>query len=121
MLRCSVVQCGKAWYTNCVVVCAPENINFEYAPCPGSHLVVYNGNTMLVERTRAEQALMDINTGQPFETVRLTAIGRSRRIFEELLRDASEDAFARERHHTVIYKVLLLGCAVRCGDVRCAC
>ena len=56
---------------------------------------------IMVERTRADQALMDLQTGQPFETVRLTCFGRSRAPFEQLLVDASREALDRERNTTV--------------------
>ena len=47
---------------------------------------------------------MDLTTGLPFETVKLTTFGRSRAPFEALLREASRDALDRERHHTTVYK-----------------
>ena len=79
-------------------------MHFEYAPCPGRHFVGYGGRLLMVERSRAEQAMLDMNTGQPFETVKVTTVGRSRAVFEALLKEASEDAADRNRHHTVVYK-----------------
>eukprot|EP00617_Octactis_speculum_P001374 CAMPEP_0185773352 /NCGR_PEP_ID=MMETSP1174-20130828/73115_1 /TAXON_ID=35687 /ORGANISM="Dictyocha speculum, Strain CCMP1381" /LENGTH=320 /DNA_ID=CAMNT_0028460005 /DNA_START=15 /DNA_END=977 /DNA_ORIENTATION=+ len=58
----------------------------------------------MVERDRSEQAMLDMNTGMPFETVKLTTIGRSRGVFQELLQDACRQALARERSHTVVFK-----------------
>lgn len=82
----------------------PDQIRFDFAPCPGRHVVVYQGYPIMVERSRSEQAMLDINTGLPFETVTLTSLGRSREVFESLLRESSADAVARERNHTIVYK-----------------
>mmetsp|Transcript_25277 Transcript_25277/g.32886 ORF Transcript_25277/g.32886 Transcript_25277/m.32886 type:complete len:470 (-) Transcript_25277:187-1596(-) len=80
------------------------SVQFEFAPCPGRHFITYGGRILMVERVRADQALLDMNTGLPFETVSLTTMGRSRDVFEKLLLDASIEAREREMHHTIIYK-----------------
>lgn len=79
-------------------------VQFDFAPCPGRHFVGYAGRMIMVERARADQAMMDLTTGQPFETVKLTTFGRSRRVFEDLLQEASHDALERERNTTTIFK-----------------
>lgn len=66
-----------------------DSVNFEFAPCPGRHFLTYGGRVLMVDRTRAEQAMLDMNTGQPFETVRLATVGRSRQVFEKLLLEVS--------------------------------
>lgn len=46
----------------------------------------YAGNWIKVERTREQQTL-DIQMGIPFETVQLTAIGRDRTIYFNILEE----------------------------------
>ena len=60
---------------------------FEFTPCPGRHVLQYNGSLLLVDRVR-EQATVDLQTGQPWECVKLTAFGRSRSLFTEFLSEA---------------------------------
>ena len=60
---------------------------FEFVPCPGRHVVRYRGSLLMVDRVR-EQQTIDLNTGQPWESVKLTAMGRSRSVFEDLLHEA---------------------------------
>ena len=50
------------------------------------------------------QAMMDLNTGMPFETVNVTTLGRSRAVFESLLAEAAKEAAEADRKHTVVYK-----------------
>ena len=40
-------------------------VRFEFAPCPGRHFAMYNGRFVMVERSRADQAMMDMNTVLP--------------------------------------------------------
>jgi hypothetical protein len=49
---------------------------FEFSPCPGRHVLRYRGQMLMVERQR-EQQTVDLQTGQPWESVKLTALGRS--------------------------------------------
>jgi len=80
------------------------DVQFDFAPCPGRHFVSYGGRMLMVERSRAEQAMLDMNTGMPFETVKVTTLGRSRAVFESLLREAAAEAAEAERRHTVVFK-----------------
>ncbi|EOD34130.1 putative mitochondrial chaperone BCS1, partial [Emiliania huxleyi CCMP1516] len=64
---------------------------FEFLPCPGRHVLRYNGSLLMVERQR-EQQTVDFQTGQPWESVRLTALGRSPTLFSELLAEAQARA-----------------------------
>ena len=47
--------------------------------------------------------MIDLNSGQPWETVTLTALGRNRQIFFNLLNDARDIALQKEEGKTVIY------------------
>jgi chaperone BCS1 len=77
-------------------------MRFDYQPCPGRHFLRYGSRLLFVERTR-EQGSMDMQTGKPWECVKLTALGRSRNIFEELLSDARELASSKDETTTTIY------------------
>ena len=50
-----------------------------------------------------EQQTIDLNSGQPWENVKLTALGRSRSIFELFLQEAREAAEAKQEATTTIY------------------
>lgn len=75
---------------------------FDYQPCPGRHIVWYGSSMLLVERTR-EQGSTDLQTGKPWECVKLTTLGRSRALFDKLLSDARELASAKDETTTTIY------------------
>jgi chaperone BCS1 len=75
---------------------------FDYQPCPGRHFVRYGSTMLLVERTR-EQSSMDMQTGKPWECLKLTALGRSRTVFESLLADARQLASTKDETTTTIF------------------
>ena len=75
---------------------------FEYTPCPGRHVLYYEGRLLMVDRVR-EQQTVDLHTGQPWECVKLTAVGRSRDIFTAFLNEAQEFAEAKQELTTVVY------------------
>jgi len=75
---------------------------FDYQPCPGRHLLWYGSSMLLVERTR-EQGSMDMQTGKPWECVKLTALGRSRTVLDSFLNDARELASLKDETTTIIY------------------
>ena len=60
---------------------------FEFTPCPGRHVLWYEGRLLVVDRMR-EQQTVDLQTGQPWECVKLTAIGQSRSLFANFLAEA---------------------------------
>ncbi|KAJ1928919.1 Complex III assembly protein translocase and chaperone [Tieghemiomyces parasiticus] len=74
---------------------------FNLVPGPGRHYFKYRGVWLRVERQR-DGRLMDLTTGNPFETVTLTTLSRDRRIFQTLLEDAREAALAKEDGKTVM-------------------
>ena len=75
---------------------------FEFLPCPGRHVLGYRGRLLLVDRVR-EQQTVDLQTGQPWECVKLTAFGRERAVFEAFLAEAMEFAAQKEEQTTTIY------------------
>lgn len=75
---------------------------FEFTPCPGRHVLTYRGQLMMVDRVR-EQATVDFNTGQPWECVKLTAMGRSRELFESFLKEAHDFAEAKSEATTTVF------------------
>lgn len=76
--------------------------SFEFVPSPGRHFLWYKGNLVQVERER-EKSMIDLNSGSPWETVKLTIIGRKPYIFTELLKDAKNLAQQKEQGKTVVY------------------
>lgn len=75
---------------------------FEFTPCPGRHVLWHNGHLLMVDRVR-EQATVDLHTGQPWESVKLTSLGRSRELFRALLSEAQAAAEAKQELTTVVY------------------
>uniref|UniRef100_A0A7S0Q794 Mitochondrial chaperone BCS1 n=1 Tax=Coccolithus braarudii TaxID=221442 RepID=A0A7S0Q794_9EUKA len=76
--------------------------HFEFTPCPGRHVMRYNGQLLMIDRVR-EQQTVDLSTGQPWESVKLTALGRTRSVFEEFLQDARDFATSKQEQTTTIY------------------
>ena len=48
----------------------------------------YKGNLIKVERSREKQ-IVDFNTGSPWETVTLTALGRNRQLYTQILHEGT--------------------------------
>lgn len=75
---------------------------FDFVPSPGQHWIRYRGNFIRVLRSRNEN-MIDLQSGNPWETVQLTAVGRSPTIFQNMLEDARKEALLREEGKTIIY------------------
>lgn len=75
---------------------------FNYVPAPGRHWMKFRHWFLQVQRER-ERGMVDIQSGTPWETVTLTAVGRDRRVFTELLNEAKQLALSKEQGKTVIY------------------
>jgi chaperone BCS1 len=56
----------------------------------------------MVTRDR-EKNMVDLQSGEPWETVTLTTLSRSRRVWDELLNEAKLHALKKEEGKTVIY------------------
>lgn len=75
---------------------------FEFTPCPGRHVLWYEGRILIVDRVR-EQQTVDLHTGQPWESVKLTAFGRSNSTFTAFLAEAQANAEAKQELTTTVY------------------
>lgn len=78
---------------------------YNFIPSTGVHFFRYAGKWIRVERSREKQMVgIPGGSGQPFESVTLTTLGRDRQLFFDLLHEARRVALAREDGWTVIYK-----------------
>ena len=59
---------------------------FDFVPSPGVHFMRYGRTWIRVERNREKQ-MVNIQTGTPWETVTLTAIGRNRQVYFQILEE----------------------------------
>lgn len=76
--------------------------NFLLVPGPGKHLIKYKGAYMLVNRERSGK-LLDMTSGTPFETVKLTTLYSDRHLFAGLLEEAKRMALKAQEGKTVLY------------------
>ncbi|KAL1449568.1 hypothetical protein WDU94_002060 [Cyamophila willieti] len=75
---------------------------YDFIPSIGTHLFSYNGNWIRVERTR-ETMGQDITAGRPWESVTLTAFGRDKTLFFNILEEARTLALSQYEGKTVMY------------------
>ena len=78
---------------------------FDFVPSPGTHFFHYKGSWIRVERTREKQ-MMDLQTGVPWESVTLTAIGRNRDVYFEILEEARKVALRNQEGKTIMYSAM---------------
>ncbi|OAD52232.1 Mitochondrial chaperone BCS1 [Eufriesea mexicana] len=78
---------------------------YDFIPSIGTHFIRYNGNWIRVERTREQQTL-DIQMGIPWETVQLTALGRNRNIYFNILEEARQMALKEYEGKTIMYTAM---------------
>ena len=78
------------------------NTRIDMVPATGSHFFSYKNKYIRMERTR-EKNVVDLTSGNLWETVTLSTWGQNRRIFEELLEEAKNEALKKEEGTTVIY------------------
>ncbi|XP_012278887.1 mitochondrial chaperone BCS1 [Orussus abietinus] len=78
---------------------------YDFIPSIGTHFFRYNGNWIRVERTREQQTL-DLHMGVPWETVQLTAFGRNRNIYFNILEEARQMALKEHEGKTIMYTAL---------------
>nr|XP_012149312.1 PREDICTED: mitochondrial chaperone BCS1 isoform X2 [Megachile rotundata] len=71
----------------------------------GILLFRYEGNWIKVERTREQQTL-DIQMGIPWETVQLTAFGRDKSIYFNILEEARQMALKKHEGKTIMYTAM---------------
>ena len=78
---------------------------FDFVPSPGSHFFSYRNTWIRVERTREKQ-MVNFNTGTPWETVQLTAFGRNRSLYFDILNEARRMALQKQEGKTLMYTAL---------------
>ncbi|XP_064455797.1 mitochondrial chaperone BCS1-like [Ornithodoros turicata] len=76
--------------------------SFDFIPSVGTHFFTYKGTWIRVERNR-EQHTLDLHMGVPWETVTLTALGRDKGIYFNILEEARAAALQREEGKTIMY------------------
>ena len=79
--------------------------SFDFVPSTGTHVFMYKGNWIRVERTREKQ-MVDMQTGVPWESVTLTAFGRNRDYFFNILEDARQLALTQQEGKTVMFTAM---------------
>ncbi|CAH1117802.1 unnamed protein product [Phaedon cochleariae] len=78
---------------------------YDFIPSIGTHFFRYGRSWIKVERTR-EQHTLDLHMGTPWETVELTAFGRNKQMFFEILEEARQMALERHEGKTIMYTAL---------------
>ena len=75
------------------------NTRFGFIPSPGTHFIRFRRNWIRMERTR-EKPMAGVD---PFESVTLTALGRDKSIYENILLEAREIALQESEGKTIMY------------------
>ncbi|XP_022919134.1 mitochondrial chaperone BCS1 [Onthophagus taurus] len=78
---------------------------YDFIPSVGTHFFSYGGTWIRVERTR-EQHTLDLHMGVPWETVTLTAFGRNKAIYFNILEEARQMALKKHEGKTVMYTAM---------------
>ncbi|PPJ52691.1 hypothetical protein CBER1_10827 [Cercospora berteroae] len=80
---------------------------FALVPGHGRHILRYKNAFIAVNRERVGRSFD--NTGQPFETVKLTTLYAYRHVFEDIFREAQAMAMQRTEGKTVVYTTRNMG------------
>lgn len=75
---------------------------FDFMPSPGTHFFNYKGTWIKMDRNREKQSV-NLNNNAPWETVTLTAIGRRRETYFEILEEARREAIGSQVGKTIMY------------------
>ncbi|KAF2133185.1 26S protease regulatory subunit 8 [Dothidotthia symphoricarpi CBS 119687] len=76
--------------------------HFHFVPGPGRHFLRYRNAFILVDRQRQQNAL-EINGGEPFETISLTTLYSHRSVFEDIFAEAHKLYQQSQEGKTIIY------------------
>jgi mitochondrial chaperone BCS1 len=76
--------------------------HFSLVPGPGRHILRYKNTFISVHRERETKAL-NLQTGAPWETIKLTTLYSQRHIFESLFTEAHKLAMQLQEGKTVIF------------------
>lgn len=78
---------------------------YDFIPSPGNHFFRYKNTWIRVERNREKQ-MIDLHRGAPWESVTLTAIGRNRNVYVEILEEARQMALQQQEGKTIMYTAM---------------
>ncbi|XP_004522768.1 mitochondrial chaperone BCS1 [Ceratitis capitata] len=78
---------------------------YDFIPSIGKHLMRYKGIWIQVERTREQQTL-DLHMGVPWESVTLTAFGRNKQLYFDILEEARLLALEATEGKTLMYTAM---------------
>ncbi|XP_060517154.1 mitochondrial chaperone BCS1 isoform X3 [Cylas formicarius] len=78
---------------------------YDFIPSIGTHFFKYGSTWIRVERTR-EQHTLDLHMGIPWETVQLTAFGRDKGIYFQILEEARQMALKQHEGKTLMYTAM---------------
>ncbi|GLV39079.1 Bcs1 chaperone [Carabus blaptoides fortunei] len=78
---------------------------YDFIPSIGTHFMRYGSTWIRVERTR-EQHTLDLHMGIPWETVTLTAFGRDKRVYFNILEEARQMALKAHEGKTLMYTAM---------------
>ncbi|XP_058987948.1 mitochondrial chaperone BCS1-like [Musca domestica] len=78
---------------------------YDFIPSIGKHLMRYKGVWMQVERSREQQTL-DLHMGVPWESVTITAFGRNKQLYFEMLEEARQYALQATEGKTIMYTAM---------------
>lgn len=74
--------------------------NYEYQPSVGTHFINFRGAWIKIDRTREQRMT------EPWETVELTALGKQRQLFTDILEEAREMALEECAGKTIMYTAI---------------
>lgn len=75
---------------------------YDFIPSIGTHFMRYGATWIKVERAR-EQHTLDLHMGIPWETVTLTAFGRDKNVYFNILEEARQLALKHTEGKTIMY------------------
>lgn len=78
---------------------------YDFIPSIGTHFMRYGPTWIKVERSR-EQHTLDLHMGIPFETVTLTAFGRDKNVYFNILEEARHLALKYTEGKTIMYTAM---------------
>lgn len=83
-----------------------NSTHFDFVPSPGRHYIWFKRHLIQIERER-EKTMVDLTSGTPWETVKLTLFGRDTSVFASLLAEAKLAAARKEEGKVIVYMPLM--------------
>lgn len=84
-----------------------QSVEFDFIPSPGRHYMWFKRNQIIVERER-EKTMVDQTNGIPWETVKLTLLGRNSKVFEDLLKETRVLAASKQEGKIQLYMPMMV-------------